>query len=402
MSGGASARPSFFLLSAPLRPARLRVIPFLLFRAFRCLLCQRSPQIATRCPQFLFRLLRLHSKLQHHQRDSQIVSRRPQSVFRRRHTLPARLRQYPQCPVRKLFICQLGINHQLFIDMSPPHHHCRTQHVQHHLLRRPRLQPRRPCQHFRPHLQRDHDLRQPRRRHVSVRCNYHRRRPALARILQRSQHVRRRPARRDPHHNVVARQFLFAQIALRVSNGILRPFHRPGNRSPSTRNQRLHLFLRNPKRRRTFRRIQHRHSPARSRPHINQPPPVLHPPHNDIHCSRNRRNLPPHRHRNLAVLSIHQPHDLQRRHAVKILGRRIPLFCEAMLSQEMIRESALRAPAFLRLGSHPRIIQASENVPFHSHSWLCASDKCNGLRTCTMNDHASRSLRRIATHRQPN
>src|SRR6266403_1958104 len=114
----------------------------------------RLSQISPQHLQFLPRLRRPHSQLQHHQRHSHIVSRRPQSVFRRGHLLPARLRQNPQRPVRKLLIRQQHVDHQVLIHVPQPRHHRRTQHVQHHLLRRPRLQPRRPRQHFRPHLRR--------------------------------------------------------------------------------------------------------------------------------------------------------------------------------------------------------------------------------------------------------
>src|ERR1700731_4240340 len=276
--------------------------------------------------------------------------------------------------------------------MPQPRHPRRTQHVQHHLLRSPRLQPRRPCQHFRPHLRRNHNFRQPPHRHAQVRSHRHRRRPTRTRILQRPHHVRRRPASRNSHHHVVPRQFLRAQIPLPISRRILRPFHRSSNRAPSPRNQRLHQLRRSPKRRRTFRSIQHSHSPARSRPHINQPPALSNRPHNRIHRPRNRRNLPPHRRPNLLVLAVHQPHDLRCRHAVEILRRRIPLF----------RAATLRAPVFSGLRRHCRIIQASESVPWHSHSWLCASDKRNGLSAGTMCHHASRALRKIATRRQPN
>src|SRR5260370_3079572 len=148
--------------------------------------------------------------------------------------------------------------------MSQPRHHCRTQHVQHHLLRRSRLQPRRPRQHFRADLRRNHDFRQPPHRHAQVGRHRHRPRASLPRELQRPHHVRRRSARRNSHHHIVACRFLRPQIPRPVSLRILGAFHRSGNRPPSSRNQCLHHFLRIPKRRRTFLRIQHPHSSARS------------------------------------------------------------------------------------------------------------------------------------------
>src|SRR3989475_7504644 len=234
-------------------PHRLPQIPSLFLQSF---LSVRSPN-----PQF-----------QHHQGNPQIVSRRPQSMFRRGHTLPARLHQNPQRPLRKLLIRQHHVDHQVFIHMPQPRHHRRTQHVQHHLLRRPRLQPRRPRQHLRPHLRRDHDSCQPPHRHAQVRSHRYRHRPARTGIPQRSHHVRRRPARRNSHHHISRRQHLPAQIPLPIPLRILRPFHRSRNRPPPPRNQRLYQLRRSPKCRRALRSVQHSHSPARSRPHINQPP----------------------------------------------------------------------------------------------------------------------------------
>jgi hypothetical protein len=41
-------------------------------------------------------------------------------------------------------------------------------------------------------------------------------------------------------------------------------------------------------------------------------------------------------------------------------------------------------------------------VPWHSHSWLCASNKRNGFNPVTMSGYTSPVLWRIATRRQPN
>src|SRR5229473_2551659 len=209
--------------------------------------------------------------------------------------------------------------------MPQPRHHRRTQHVQHQLLRSPCLQPCRPRQHFRPHLRRNHDFRQPPHRHPQVGRHRHRRRATPPRILQRPHHIRCRSARRNSHHHVLPHQFLRAQIPLPIPLRILRPFHRSRNRAPPPRNQRHHQLRRSPKRRRTLRRIQHAHPPARSRPHINQPPTLSNPIHNRIHSPRNRRQLPSHGHRHLAVLAIHQPHYLSRRHAIEIFGSWVSL-----------------------------------------------------------------------------
>src|SRR5205814_6100795 len=81
--------------------------PSVLILVFSChfsLFQQRLSQISPRLRNQLLCLGRPHSPLQHHQRHSHIVSRRPQSVFRRRHFLPARFRQNPQRPLRNLFI----------------------------------------------------------------------------------------------------------------------------------------------------------------------------------------------------------------------------------------------------------------------------------------------------------
>src|SRR5437899_4050966 len=191
---------------------------------------QRPPQIPPRPRHQPLRLPRRHFLLQHHQRHPHIVSRRPQSVFRRGHTLPARFRQNPQRPFRNLFIRLHHINHQVLIHMPQPHHHCRTQHVQNHLLRRPCLQPRRPRQHLWPHFRRNHNFRHSRCRRLPVRSDGHRRRSVPSRILQRSHHVRRRPARRNSHNHIVVRHFSLAQLALRIAHGVLGSFHRPGHR----------------------------------------------------------------------------------------------------------------------------------------------------------------------------
>src|SRR5580692_13131570 len=156
--------------------------------------------------------------------------------------------------------------------MPQPHHHRRTQHVQDHLLRSPRLQSRRPRQNLRPHSHRNRNLRQPRQRHISVSHHSDSRRPAPSRKPHRPQNVRRSPASSDSHHHVHPPQFQLPQIPRSIRRRILRALHPPRHLPPTPRDQGDHLLSRNPKRRRTFRRIQHRHSSARSRPHINQPP----------------------------------------------------------------------------------------------------------------------------------
>src|SRR5208282_1495875 len=145
------------------------------------------------------------------------------------------------------------------------------------------------------------------------------------------QNVRRRPARRNSHHHILPSQFQPPQIPRSIRRRILRTFHRPGDRPPSARNQRHHLLPRNPKRRRTLRRIQHRHPPARSRPHINQPSAFAHRSDNRVHRSRNRRQLAPYSCRHIAILAVHQPHNLQRRHAIELLRSRQPLLCPSQL-----------------------------------------------------------------------
>src|SRR5229473_4620514 len=217
--------------------------------------------------------------------------------------------------------------------MPQPRHHRRTQHVQHQLLRSPCLQPRRSRQHFRPHLRRNHDFRQPPHRHPQVGRHRHRRRATPPRILQRTHHIRRRPARCNSHHHISLCQLLRPQVPLPVPLRILPPFHRSRTPPPSPRNQRHHQLRRSPKRRRTFRRIQPTHPSARSRSHIKQPPALSNPADNRIHSPRNRRNLPPHRNRHPAVFAIHQPHNLHRRHAVQIPRRRIPLFRQPMIDK---------------------------------------------------------------------
>src|SRR5580704_521972 len=240
--------------------------------------------------------------------------------------------------------------------MSQPRHRRRTQHVQHHLLRSPRLQPRRPRQHFRPHLWRNHNLRHPPHWHPQIRRHRHRHRPARTRVLQRPQHVRRRPARRNSHHHVLRRHSNPPQIPLSIPLRILRTFHRPRNRPPSSRNQRPHHLRRNSKRRRALRRIHHSHPPARPRPHINQPPPLSNPRHNCIHRPRNRPRLPPHSRRHFAVLPIHQPPNLQRAHPIELPRRRISLF---------------RIPAFLGSRGHQGIIQTTK-IPSSTGTPACA------------------------------
>src|SRR3989442_1581468 len=128
-------------------PPRIRNLSMRVPCPSRNSFAERLPQIAAGADQAAPRLLRADRALQHHERHAHIVSRRTQSVFCRRQFLPAGLRQYSQRPVPELFICQHRVNHQVLIHMSQPRHRRRRQHVEHHLLRRPRLQPRRslPC-----------------------------------------------------------------------------------------------------------------------------------------------------------------------------------------------------------------------------------------------------------------
>src|SRR6516162_5231976 len=224
-------------------------------------LTKGNPQIVPRRFHSLPRLFRRNSQLQHHQRNAHVVSRRPQSVFRRRHISFACLRQNPQRPLRNLLICLNYINHQVFINMSKPRHRRGTQHFEHHFLRRPCLHPCRTRQDFRPHLRRDHNFRQPRHGHFPVRSDRDRGCPAPARESQCRQYVGGRPARRHSDNHVIVRQFSRVQLALGVPHIILRPFHGPRNRRSSTCYQRLHQLWWRPKRRLTFRRIQHCHAP---------------------------------------------------------------------------------------------------------------------------------------------
>src|SRR6516225_2177571 len=242
-------------------------------------LTKGNPQIVPCRFHSLPCLFRRNSQLQHHQRNAHVVSRRPQSVFRRRHISSACLRQNPQRPLRNLLICLNYINHQVFINMSKPRHRRGTQHVEHHFLRRPCLHPCRTRQDFRPHLRRDHNFRQPRHGHFPVRSDRDRGCPAPARESQCRQYVGGRPARRHSDNHGIVRQFSRVQLALGVPHIILRPFHGPRNRRSSTCYQRLHQLRWRPKRRLTFRRIQHCHAPARARAHINQPPAVANPRH---------------------------------------------------------------------------------------------------------------------------
>ncbi len=217
--------------------------------------------------------------------------------------------------------------------MSQPRHRRGTKHVQDHLLRCPRLQPRRTRQHFRPHLRRNHDFRQPPHRHPQVGRHRHCRCSELPGMLQGAQDVRRRPARRDSHHHVVPRQLLCAQIAFPVPRRILRPFHGMRNRAPPSGDQRLHHLWRRPKRRRTFGRIQNSHPPARSRSNIKQPPALSNAVHDRVYSSPYRRQLSTYCDRHLAVFAIHQPHNLDRRHAVEMARRHIPVLGEPRIDK---------------------------------------------------------------------
>src|SRR6266404_109300 len=170
----------------------------------------------------------------------------------------------------------------------------------------------------------------------------------------------------------------------------LRSFHRSRNRVPSSRNQSHHQLRRSSKRRRTLRRIQHPHSSARSRPDINQSSALSNRAHNRIHRARNRRQLSPHRRRHPAILAVHQPRNLSRRHAIEIPRRRIPFF-----RQSLFCEQPRRALIFLRLGSHSRIIQVMQKVPWRSQLWLCGSKHSNSLSTNVSRARISYARKRL-------
>ena len=194
------------------------------------------PQSPTQIPasrrQFFSCLSRPYAHFQHHQRHPHAVSSRPQSVLRRRHPSPASLHQNPHRPTLQLPICHHRINHQVFINMPQPNHHRRTQHVQHHLLRGPSLQPRRPRQNLRPHLHRNRNLRQPRQGHILVSHHRDGRRSTHPRKFHRPQNVRRRPACRDPHHHILPPQFQPPQIPRPIHRRIFRALNGPGYCAP--------------------------------------------------------------------------------------------------------------------------------------------------------------------------
>src|SRR5690349_7185611 len=210
--------------------------------------------------------------------------------------------------------------------MSEPRHHRCTKHVEHHFLCRTGLHSSRTCQHFRPHLRCNHDLREPRHGHLAVRGNRHRCCPSSSCEFQRRKHKRRRSAGRYSHDHVVPRQLSRAQFPFRTPHVILRPFHGLRNRPPSSANQPLPQLGGSPKPRLALPRIQHRHAPARPRSHITQPPAFLNPRHNRAHRPRNRWSLSADRDRHLAVFAVYQRDNLLRSHAVEILRGWISLF----------------------------------------------------------------------------
>src|SRR5579862_7722135 len=243
---------------------RFSLCPLYLCVSFSFSLAERCAQISPSRFQLLPRHPRPYSQLQHHQRHPHTVSRRPQSVLRRRHLRPAGLHQNPHRPPLQLLIRHHCVNHQVLIRVSQPHHHGCTKHVQDHLLRRSRLQPRRPRQHFRPDVHADRNLRKLCQRHVLVRSDRDRRRTSSPRVLDSRQHIRRRSASRNSHHHITFSHSCSPQSSDAGVRVIFRAFHCARHGVPSSRNECPYRFMRNAKRRRNLRRIQHSHPSARS------------------------------------------------------------------------------------------------------------------------------------------
>jgi hypothetical protein len=55
----------------------------------------------------------------------------------------------------------------------------------------------------------------------------------------------------------------------------------------------------------------------------------------------------------------------------------------------------------LRIRRHFRIIQVAQKLQWHSHSWLCASNKCNGPVAARPFSVLHVTIRGIATRPQP-
>ena len=101
--------------------------------------------------------------------SGQIVSRLPQGVFRRRRADSRRFLENPRAAAAQLLVCQRHVNHPILVNSAESHHRSGREHVQHHFLRRARLQARRARNRFGARLRGDRDLRLARQRRIRVR-----------------------------------------------------------------------------------------------------------------------------------------------------------------------------------------------------------------------------------------
>jgi hypothetical protein len=244
------------------------------------------------------------------------------------------------------------VDHPVPVHLPEPRHRQRRGSVEHQHRRRPRLEPRAPRHHHRPRHHPDRDVRLVRREFPRHARQEDRRRTRRARPRQRPVHVGRRPARRDPEHDVARAHSARVHLALARGAIVLGALDSFDQRAGSARDHALHLVRRRPERRRAFRRVEHRQPPARPRADRVEPSAAREPLRDELHRPDDLRARPRDARRHRRVLGVHHVEGLAGREEVEVRRTRIRLLGREALAPAHAFFScrAKRVP-----GSHSRL-----------------------------------------------
>ncbi|MNT14163.1 hypothetical protein D3C72_1491570 [compost metagenome] len=148
----------------------------------------------------------------------------------------------------------------------------------------------------------------------------------MSRIAQRTNHIRRAPGCRQPHHHVGRGQIQCDKIGFTQRRIILRAFYRFEQRTWTAGNQPDDHAVRHAEGWWAFRGIQHAKAAAGPGTEINQPTAGLQCRRRQVHCLCDSRQHLFYRLRHLAVFLIEATHHFQRCHLVESKRGRVAAF----------------------------------------------------------------------------
>ncbi len=231
-----------------------------------------------------------------------------------------RLHQNSTGAIHQFFIGGPQIHHQIFIRFPHANHGGGAQHVQHHLLRSPRLEACRTGQHFRSRLHLDGYVGDGTHAGGPIAGKGDRPGPDSLRILECPDHVRGPSTGADPDNGIPLLEAQAPQIPFPGSGIIFGALFGLKHRFLPPCQQGDRQAGIDAEGGRQFRGVQHPQPPARSGPHINQATSRLEGCDDGFHRLGDGRKDPIHRLGNGLILRVHQSNDLQGGHLVQPEG----------------------------------------------------------------------------------